>query len=1105
MPVFADETTSEYSEQGALLKDLGVLNGDENGNLNLDSTLDRQTLMLMIARLMGEEETAMSYPFAPTFDDAKELPWIWSNVIAWAQFNQISNGMGDNKFGPTEEVNAAMLQTLLLRVLGFDPVWGEQGALAEELGLLNGLQDVETVTRGYMAAMAANALDVEKADGSQTLAAELGIEMPRKIASVADVAEVTVVAGEEVVLPETVTATLDNDTTEEVAVVWNTEDVNTAIAGTYAAAGTVDVYGGYEVTATVVVEPGDLSVVDITTVNFAEVEIEFNKAIDKESLSVENVKVNNVALVDNTDSMVLLDDNKTVRIYDADDFTTTQQQQLKLTVTGIKAADGQEQPVIKDEVITFTDLEFPQLVDVTSTGNKRLSLTFSEPVANAVHAKIFANYKIDSKAVIGSGQPSVDGRTIVLNLAKGLTSGEHTITVTAGTIKDRAGFAIAEQNIAFAVVDDKVAPTFSVTSVAPEQVELQFDEEINGLKLRVYWKQGLVKHYGTITKDSADKTIVYATFANTHYIPLTETVLYVEGAVDYSGNTAATSEISVIATPDITRPEVVSVTSTKENEIIVEFSEKVKVNDASEVYTVKDNEGNTVAAPAKAYVVDANSNPVKNKIKLVGTYTPTKNSYVVTVNNVVDLSSLGNRSLLQAFTVDIPDKTAPSVANVTKDGQNIAITFDEQVDPATSADLANYAYFEAGYGYVALPEGTVVTPLSDSKTVLLTFPANWKFNSSSNNRTIVNISGTNALSIRNIADLTGNVMFATLQNVGATGETAALINTVKATDKHTLVLSLEATGNLPTTVYAGDFDVKANATSLTVTDAQLDTTNRRITLTISEELTAIAQYSATPVTVDAVTTVALTKTALGTPIDTATGNPVQVTDSISPSVLADGGVVVNNGTIKVTFDEAINYKIGDATTLANALVIKDRNGNRLLPTTDYTASIANVDADKFFTITLIKNGFSDIVTIELDSIYLSDASPADNCINAIVANTGSQVFADVTAPAALNGGTAITEDAAAGATDHVTFTDNATTAVDTLAFDTLANDVASVKVTISGTIYTGTVSSNAVTIEIGDNTGVASAAASVVLVDSLGNESTATAVTLTNTTNTNLK
>ncbi|TFZ41447.1 hypothetical protein E4100_02390 [Soehngenia longivitae] len=185
IPVYAQAATPQ-EEAGKLLEQLGVLKGDQNGNLMLDKTLLRRDAVVMLARLLGEEEVAEKYPTAPTWKDVTIK--YYEPFLGWAQAEGYYKGYNDAKFGFTDEITVQDYAQVLLRALGYTDVeWKDAYTKAKDLGLLEGvtLEATAKLPRGNMSVMTVTALNTKVKDSEKTLAETLEIEMPAEFAMTA--------------------------------------------------------------------------------------------------------------------------------------------------------------------------------------------------------------------------------------------------------------------------------------------------------------------------------------------------------------------------------------------------------------------------------------------------------------------------------------------------------------------------------------------------------------------------------------------------------------------------------------------------------------------------------------------------------------------------------------------------------------------------------------------------------------------------------------------------------------------------------------------------------------------------------------------------------
>ena len=75
----------DYQSDGQVLKELGVLTGDEDGDLMLDDNFKRQDMVVMISRLYKEENKAKSYIGKNIFKDLNADTKFYIPYINWAK------------------------------------------------------------------------------------------------------------------------------------------------------------------------------------------------------------------------------------------------------------------------------------------------------------------------------------------------------------------------------------------------------------------------------------------------------------------------------------------------------------------------------------------------------------------------------------------------------------------------------------------------------------------------------------------------------------------------------------------------------------------------------------------------------------------------------------------------------------------------------------------------------------------------------------------------------------------------------------------------------------------------------------------------------------
>ena len=189
-PVYADGHT-----YGEMLFDMGLVKGDDEGNLNEENTITRAEMMVLLARLYGVEDEAMNFPLESTFTDVDADKW-YAPYVAYAQVNGWTKGDGDGTFGPMDLVTADMAATFLLRVLGYDDPADFEFENAVEFAATLGI-DVDAMfgnddaaTRGEVFELMYDTLNTETKEG-ELLGEKLGVMGPVMVEEL-EVVDITV-------------------------------------------------------------------------------------------------------------------------------------------------------------------------------------------------------------------------------------------------------------------------------------------------------------------------------------------------------------------------------------------------------------------------------------------------------------------------------------------------------------------------------------------------------------------------------------------------------------------------------------------------------------------------------------------------------------------------------------------------------------------------------------------------------------------------------------------------------------------------------------------------------------------------------------------------
>ena len=176
VPAMAFAATAAEQAAGAKLKELGVLKGNEQGDLMLDKELTRQEMIVLLSRLLGEEDDAKNHPNTHGWPDVANPDF--DGYISWGKENGLTKGVEDGSvFGYDQALTVQQLLQFLLRALGYDEVaYEDVPAKAVELGLVAEGTDMTAVaSRGTMAVVTLVTLDTNVNGEGVPLGYKLGL------------------------------------------------------------------------------------------------------------------------------------------------------------------------------------------------------------------------------------------------------------------------------------------------------------------------------------------------------------------------------------------------------------------------------------------------------------------------------------------------------------------------------------------------------------------------------------------------------------------------------------------------------------------------------------------------------------------------------------------------------------------------------------------------------------------------------------------------------------------------------------------------------------------------------------------------------------------
>ncbi len=169
--------TPDYNDYGQELKQLGVIKGDQNGNLNGANNLTREEAIVTLTRMMGLEPLAKECVDEQPFSDVPTDNWA-RPYLGFAKKKGWTNGIGEGKFGLGKNVTLQEYLTFMLRALGYTNVYDNAFAMSKDMKILNDVKETdqkEAVKRSDVFVIMYNTLMTNLKDSNQKLGVKLGL------------------------------------------------------------------------------------------------------------------------------------------------------------------------------------------------------------------------------------------------------------------------------------------------------------------------------------------------------------------------------------------------------------------------------------------------------------------------------------------------------------------------------------------------------------------------------------------------------------------------------------------------------------------------------------------------------------------------------------------------------------------------------------------------------------------------------------------------------------------------------------------------------------------------------------------------------------------
>ncbi len=151
--ITCSENTPDYYAMASALRSLSLFRGTDTGyggGFDLEAVPSRIQALVMLIRMLGEEQAALACTAPVPFTDVAENYW-GRPYIAYAYEKGYTNGVEGNKFAPDRATSDGMYVEFVLRALGYSDTTQTDVSTAAERAFTDGI-----ITAGESFALRAN-------------------------------------------------------------------------------------------------------------------------------------------------------------------------------------------------------------------------------------------------------------------------------------------------------------------------------------------------------------------------------------------------------------------------------------------------------------------------------------------------------------------------------------------------------------------------------------------------------------------------------------------------------------------------------------------------------------------------------------------------------------------------------------------------------------------------------------------------------------------------------------------------------------------------------------------------------------------------------------
>ncbi|MGB8955887.1 MAG: S-layer homology domain-containing protein, partial [Tumebacillaceae bacterium] len=450
------QQTSDWAKAAVQrLTDEKVITGDEKGNFNPQSTMDRNAFVTMLVRALNLETVT---PDNPTFKDVSKDNWAYQYVET-AYANGLVKGDTATTFAPGAKITREQMATIFVRALGLTPEdikgQGDELTFADKASIATYARDAVgfAVKNNLLKGVENNRFaggDVATREQVAVLADRFLTNHDALVTAAGELKAPTMTASMEKNDLDTILLTfnkaVDNLTAENVTVTGPNGEkiaVNSVTLGADKKTATVETGKltaglGYTVNVktdtlnrsdSVTPESDVVTVADATALNNKQVSVTFSGKVDPTTASqVANYAIGATGAAGTSpESATLLDDGKTVLLVLADGQVPDNQTDRDVLVQNVKDVNGATIATATKST-HFLDTTIPTVQGATTVGPNTVKVTFSEPVRDAGPRDFLLDNGTYSVQVVGYNP--VDN-SVTVRTGVDLSEGTHSLLINS--------------------------------------------------------------------------------------------------------------------------------------------------------------------------------------------------------------------------------------------------------------------------------------------------------------------------------------------------------------------------------------------------------------------------------------------------------------------------------------------------------------------------------------------------------------------------------------------------------------------------------------------------------------------------------------------------